>query len=226
MIHIRLSILVLVALALLATPAAAATPTQILRDCVLDGSLDGNYSAEDLAAARRALPADADEYSDCRSQLRDAERRAAAGGRDGDGTGGPGGGTTDGGVPTGGGTTSGGAPPVYGGGGFNSDDPAVAVGDRAGLQFAGTDGERARLDSVRAKPGEGVRIDGRAIRPDAAGIGAVNLTHELPAPLIAALAALAGALLALTLPPLRRRVAPALPALRRRVPSRSRRGGD
>jgi hypothetical protein len=58
------------ALAVLALPAPAfASADQVIRDCVLDGKLDHNYSNSELRKARNNLPTDLDEYSDCRDVI-------------------------------------------------------------------------------------------------------------------------------------------------------------
>jgi SPOR domain len=49
-------------------PAAADTTDTILGDCV-DGEIDGTYSAEALQKARKRIPSDIDEYSDCRAGI-------------------------------------------------------------------------------------------------------------------------------------------------------------
>ena len=55
---------------LVAAPAASAdTRTDILRDCENDGKLDGNYTASEIRDARNNIPADIDQYSDCRDVL-------------------------------------------------------------------------------------------------------------------------------------------------------------
>ena len=55
------------ALAALALPAPAfASADQVIRDCARDGKLDQKYSNSELRRARNNLPADLDEYSDCR----------------------------------------------------------------------------------------------------------------------------------------------------------------
>jgi hypothetical protein len=60
------NLVVLVALAALVAPAsAAASATQVLRDCITDGKLDRKYSNAELRKARDNMPADSDEYSDC-----------------------------------------------------------------------------------------------------------------------------------------------------------------
>ena len=58
-------------LMVLAFPAAAAqaSPGAVVRDCAEDGSVDGNYSDADKRAALKQIPADLDEYSDCRSAI-------------------------------------------------------------------------------------------------------------------------------------------------------------
>ena len=81
--------LVCLLLGLLAVPAAqAASPTQILRDCADDGVLQGSYSASDLRKARQNIPADTDEYTDCRDVLARAADAGVAGSGAGGGFGG------------------------------------------------------------------------------------------------------------------------------------------
>jgi len=81
------------ALAALALPAPAfASADQVIRDCARDGKLDHKYSNSELRRARNNLPADLDEYSDCR----DVIAAAIKGGSDkGIGAGSPGVGATD-----------------------------------------------------------------------------------------------------------------------------------
>jgi hypothetical protein len=87
-------LLILGALMALALPAtASASADQVIRDCAKDGKLDAKYSNSELRRARNNLPADLDEYSDCR----DVIASAIKGGSDlsGGGTGSPGIGGTD-----------------------------------------------------------------------------------------------------------------------------------
>ena len=64
----------------------------MIRDCALDGRLDQKYSNSELRRAHNNLPADLDEYSDCR----DVIAAAIKGGSDrGLGAGSPGIGATD-----------------------------------------------------------------------------------------------------------------------------------
>jgi hypothetical protein len=81
------------ALVVLALPAPAyASADQVIRDCARDGRLDHHYSNAELRRARNNLPADLDEYSDCR----DVIANAIKGGSDlGGGAGSPGVGATD-----------------------------------------------------------------------------------------------------------------------------------
>ena len=59
-----------IAFAALALPAAAAAdPDAVVRDCAADGTVDGNYSDAEKRAALGRIPADLDEYSDCRSVI-------------------------------------------------------------------------------------------------------------------------------------------------------------
>src|SRR5688500_12789078 len=61
------TLLVMVLTLLVAAPAASAgTRADIVRDCFDDGELDGNYTASQIRDARNNLPADVDQYSDCR----------------------------------------------------------------------------------------------------------------------------------------------------------------
>jgi hypothetical protein len=63
-------LLVMVLTLLVAAPAAmAGTRADIVRDCFQDGDLDGNYTASQIRDARNNLPADVDQYSDCRDVL-------------------------------------------------------------------------------------------------------------------------------------------------------------
>ncbi len=85
--------MLLAALALLALPAPAfASADAVISDCARDGRLDRNYSNAELRRARDNLPADLDEYSDCRDVIASAIKGASAGGG---GLGSPGVGGTD-----------------------------------------------------------------------------------------------------------------------------------
>jgi hypothetical protein len=58
-------------LMVLAFPVAAqASPGAVVRDCAKDGSVDGKYSNKDKRAALKMIPADLNEYSDCRAAIK------------------------------------------------------------------------------------------------------------------------------------------------------------
>ena len=62
------------AVIVLAVPAPAlASSDDVIRDCAQDGSVDGEYSQEELEQAERDLPNDIDEYTDCRAAIRAAQ---------------------------------------------------------------------------------------------------------------------------------------------------------
>src|SRR3954454_1651405 len=68
----RRTILMALLAALLLTPAASAaggSRVEILRDCQDDGVLQGDYTASQMRDARSNIPAELDEYSDCRDVL-------------------------------------------------------------------------------------------------------------------------------------------------------------
>lgn len=66
--RVRNLLMSLAAFAVLAlAPTAAASPDAVVRDCAEDGTLDGSYSEADKRAALGRIPADLDEYSDCRA---------------------------------------------------------------------------------------------------------------------------------------------------------------
>jgi hypothetical protein len=84
-------------LAVFPAQAVAASPDAIVRDCIQDGTLNGNYTDSELEAARQQLAGDIDAYGDCYAVLGAAMGanngpKADASGNDGDsgGTGGSG----------------------------------------------------------------------------------------------------------------------------------------
>src|SRR4051794_41449624 len=95
------------ALLLAAAPALADNDQRIYFDCQDNSRLDGRYTQHELRHALDHLPADVDEYTDCRDVLRRAQLAAASAGGGGGTGGGSGGGGTTGGGSGGGGTTGG-----------------------------------------------------------------------------------------------------------------------
>lgn len=65
----RTSLLVAALVALAAPAHAIASPSKVIQDCARDGRIDGHYSRGDLANARKHIPTDVDEYTDCRSAI-------------------------------------------------------------------------------------------------------------------------------------------------------------
>ena len=175
-------------LALLAMPALAQASKggeRVQTDCS-DGTLSGHYSQKDLADALATMPADLDEYSDCRDQI----RRAQLGGgstSSGGGSGSGGGGGTTGGGTTGGGTTGGGAAT----GGGNGDTGTADTGPAADPLASATDAERASFQKAVADGNAPVKLDGRPIYPGNLGASKTNGLSDLPTPLLAILALLA-----------------------------------
>jgi len=178
----RLRLRIASALALLlvlAVPGLAhASGSAVIKDCA-DGSIDKSYSQKDYADALANLPADLDEYTDCRSQI---QRKQLGGG---------GGGTTSGGGGTGAsGAAVGGATGTGGGTGGNGDTGTGGGGATDPLAGA-TDSERAALAKAVESGAAPVQLDGRPIHPGELGGARSSGLGELPAPLLALLVLLA-----------------------------------
>jgi hypothetical protein len=95
------TLIVLAAMCALAAPAAQANYRDVIKDCAQDGTLDKKYSDSDLMKAKKNLPADVNEYSDCREVIGAAIGGAgkhSGGGGNGGGSGG-GGSANSGGPP-------------------------------------------------------------------------------------------------------------------------------
>jgi hypothetical protein len=93
MVHMRKTTLLLALLVALLAPAAAhASSGKVIRDCADDGQLQGRYSDKELKQALKDLPADLDEYSDCREAIGAAIGKGGAGKGGGGHKGGGGGG--------------------------------------------------------------------------------------------------------------------------------------
>jgi hypothetical protein len=186
--RIATALALLVALLALPGLASASSGDGAVKDCANDGKLDKTYTQSQLADAIANLPADVDEYSDCRDILHRAQLGggSSSGGRSSN-SGGPttGGGTTGGGSSTGGGATSGG----------NADTGTAPAGPAADPLSGATDAERAAFQKAVANGDAPVKLDGRPISPGTLGGAKTNGLADLPAPLLAILALLgAGAL--------------------------------
>ena len=67
------------ACAAFAAPASANYEDLLLDACGRDGKVDGTYSQKDYREALANIPADADQYSDCRAIIKAAQLAAASG---------------------------------------------------------------------------------------------------------------------------------------------------
>lgn len=181
-------------MAILAVAApASASPQQVIRDCADDGSLSKDYSNKDLRGARDNLPAELDEYSDCRSLI------AAA---------------LKGGSDNGGGRNS----PGSGVGGAGAADPGEA-GSRANdardleaLTGSGAEGGSGGVSSGSGGSGQGpnVNVGGEDVEPGSGGLFDLSsASNDMPTPLLLALIAVGVLALAGGIFALRKRV-PAL----------------
>jgi hypothetical protein len=175
-LRLRIATALALLLALAAPGLAHASTKALFTDCA-DGSLDGHYSQKDYAQALANLPADLDEYSDCRSQI----QRAQLGGHKSSNSGG--GGTTSG---AGGGISTGPGGPTGGG---TADTGAPAPSTVNPLDSA-TPAERASFKKAITAGDAPVEVDGRPIDPDALGGAKTSGVADLPAPLLAILALL------------------------------------
>jgi len=92
MTRVLKTLIVLAALAAVAVPVASASYKSVIKDCAEDGVLDKKYSQAELKKAKKKLPSDLDEYSDCREVIGAAI--GGAGKQGGGGGGGTGGGAT------------------------------------------------------------------------------------------------------------------------------------
>jgi hypothetical protein len=174
-------LLVMVLTLLVAAPAAmAGTREDILNDCQ-SGGLDGNYTPSEIRDARNNIPADIDQYTNCRDVLGRAlggsgDKRVGGGG---DGN-------------------------ALGGGGAGGGGGAAAPGEP--LTPNGPE-EQAALEKAAAAGGNApVQVGDGTIVPGAAGLASDAARNSLPVSLLAVLILLGLAALAATVQPVFRRV--------------------
>jgi len=172
-----------------AAPAAGSTRSDIISDCSDDGQLQGDYKPSELRDARKHLPSDVAEYTDCSDVLRRAELPdgGSSGGGGGGGTGTP---TT----PAAPGATGGAVPPVSAGTGGVTTTPLTPD----------TEADRKALVDARKSSGQPVTAGGQKLLPSASGLSDGYRSTGLPGSLVVALILLGLAGLALSLPPVRR----------------------
>jgi hypothetical protein len=169
---------------LLLAPAAWAQDTKIIRDCALDGVLDGHYTTAELRSARAHLPTDVDEYSDCRDVLSRAIAAATQS------TGSPGGG---------------GSAPAWGGGSGGGDAGGAGQPPAAPVTPS-TPEDQAALTQAGQEGGQPIDVDGRPIVPGSASLVNAAGRNALPSSILVVLVLLGAATLASIAPSLRRHV--------------------
>jgi hypothetical protein len=198
-----ITILAALLVALLSLPAfAQASGEDVIRDCNEDGSLDGNYTQEELRDAEQNLPSDIDQYGDCRDVINQAQadgsrNNNAGGGGGGSGAGGAGGQSRRGGS----------AKPAQG-------NPALETDSGA---YANTKEDKDAYDKAVADATRGGALPGGLAIPAAGDFKPAN-SDGLPLPLLLALVSI-GLLVAVSTVLVARKRLPALS----RVTSRFRR---
>jgi hypothetical protein len=180
----RLRLRIVTALALLialAAPGLAhASGSAVVHECTV-GSIKPGHSQKDFADALANLPADVDEYTDCRDQIRRAQLGGGGGGSTGGGAGGGGGTSGAAGGGTGGGTA----------GGTGNGDTGTAVAPGADPLGNATPQERASFQKAIDTGSAPVQLDGRPVSPGSLGGAKSSGLTDLPTPLLAMLALLA-----------------------------------
>jgi len=174
-LRLRIATALALLLALTAPSLAHASGSAVIKDCS-DGSIDKSYSQKDYADALADLPADLDEYTDCRSQIQRKQLGGSSNNNNSSSGGAGGGGVTGG---TGGGGTGG------------NGDTGTAGGGAADPLASASDAERAAYAKAVLSGAAPVQLDGRPIYPGELGGAKSSGLGDLPAPLIALLVLLA-----------------------------------
>ena len=170
----------LIALCLVSAAPALADRDAIIADCADDGRLQGKYSASELRDARKNLPSDIAEYTDCADVLRRGE------------------------LPSGGGSSSGGSGATAGGLGA-----AGASGGPGGpaAPAPATPDEARKLERVASGAGgKPIVIGGSEVVPGASGLTPDAARNGIPGTLVAVLLLLLVAGAVAATPALRRRL--------------------
>lgn len=189
----RLMLAVVALTLLVAPPAEAWTVNDVIRDCSKNGKLSHDYPPSLIRKARESLPADIDEYTDCRDLLSTPSSSGSQGGGDNGAGGGGGGGIATGG---GGGTT--------GGGGSSPSHSSAPEAPPA----PPTKAELKALDAAKAgDSAEPVKVGGSPVTPGTAGMTTGAVDNRLPSTLFVVLILLGLTVAAAAGPLLRRRFA-------------------
>jgi hypothetical protein len=166
-----------------APASALAAGQSVIRDCTDNGRIDSSHSQSDYNGALKSLPSDVDEYTDCRSIIKSAQRRDAASGTTG---------STSGTSATSG--TSG----DFGGDIGGSFGPAPDFGvSPSGTPIAPpTAAEGGAITAATGAAGTSVPIAGDPIVPGASGLGKNAGDAGVPGALLLVLLAAGAAALA------------------------------
>jgi hypothetical protein len=191
---------VVVLSALLAAGDATASGGDVIDDCATHGTLTKRYSQREYRQALSELPADVDEYGNCRDVIRNAQVAGASNRGGGGGAGGAGSAgfraPSTPGVTTASGT--GGTSAGRGGGGKGDDPTAVDPTDPRNDNPMNPEENRALIEATHNGGGP-VKVGRDAVEPGAQNS---SFVQGLPAPVVAILAllgvgALTGGVLAL-----------------------------
>jgi hypothetical protein len=201
----RRTILMALLAALFLAPAAYAggTRVEILRDCQDDGVLQGDYSASQMRDARSNIPAELDEYSDCRDVLTRAISDKTAPSNDGSGTTNNSGGTGTGGTGSGTGS-SGGNSGGTGGDGTSAPSATPTPDGDSGREVPATPQEWNAIKQAQTQ-GPNLAKDLKQVSPGESRLTASVGRNGIPGMLVAVLALIAAAAIALVAAPLIRR---------------------
>jgi len=207
------ALLVLVVLsACLPVAEAAASGGDVIADCTKHGTLTKHYSQREYRQALATLPADVDEYGDCRNVIKDAQVAAAASTGSKKDSGAAAAPASFNQPPSG--PTAFGPSTVTSGSGHNrgssggtttsaGDNPtAVDPSDSKADNPTNTDENAALIDATR-NGGGAVKVGKDAIAPGAQN---TSFTESLPAPMLGVLALLGVAALAAGALALRRKL--------------------
>ncbi|HEX4623724.1 MAG TPA: hypothetical protein VH231_04675 [Solirubrobacteraceae bacterium] len=178
---LRLTAMLFAVLLLVPALARADAGDAVIKDCTHNGTLTKKYSQKAYQQALAELPADVDEYGDCRQIIRDAQLGAASGGSSG---------------------SPAGSIPGIGAAAATPHTPA----EQAALAQATSKGDAPVKVATGSGSGNGAGTSngtgGEPLVPGASSFDAGGLTHGLPTPVIIVLvligaAALIGVVLAL-----------------------------
>lgn len=168
MIRVLRNLLLLTVLGALVFPAVA--QAEPVADCATDGDLDKRYSNSQLKKALDNIPADLDEYSNCREVIKSAIASGANKPDD----------TSDNGSQGGGGGSGGGS--GNGGGAISADEQQAQANDNAKL-------DAITGDANDTKPE--VKVGNEQLEPGANGLfDLASASNDVPMPLLLALIAI------------------------------------